>query len=572
MGETRVIDQAWLDNAAKVVGQARDATMEARRVVDTVRVKNEAVKASINEIKAEFQEYLEFDEQAKSLANAKAKIIHVHQKVQEQFGKNDDVRQYLTGILEASDLSLVKQKVIDNCTEELMISCPGYWLAPCLVAIARWLADDKVQADKALREAIKRDDEKTSLLFALVCRRVGRMNASAAWLERYLAVQDPRNMERKMTTVLDAYSNGMFGPAAKDICAAKIDGWLTELEQEPGFVEQQQADWEQAIFSKVEGKSFDKAFPYAKKRCTNWARLNQSLNEEGLHQVLLNYFTGIFEKEQKTSASLNAKLDELLENYVTSYDNEELPLRQEERMLQLIIEERGKVNRAQTRFAAEQKALEETFDFTQLLTNAAMHADIIKASNATQRLAIALSKDWIISAYGNIVLKIRNAIPQAYECDIEDWKFQIASGNEGEALCAQGEQEFNARRDKELEATVQKKLDMIIPIGLGALALIALISGGANAWFILLLLAAGGFGLRWYMNKRKIEKARQDIIARYVDVVKGVKDTVNALCAERTDYIREILERDAVCEKTGEYLQSVEAAQLVDNGKQRNIL
>ena len=149
MGETRVIDQAWLDNAAVVVGQAKDATIEARRIVDTVRTKNDAVKKSIDEIKAEFQEYLEFDTQAKELANAKAKIIHVHQKVQQQFGKNDDVRQYLTGILEASDLSLVKQKVIDNCTEELMISCPGYWLAPCLVAIARWLADYKVHADMA---------------------------------------------------------------------------------------------------------------------------------------------------------------------------------------------------------------------------------------------------------------------------------------------------------------------------------------------------------------------------------------------------------------------------------------
>lgn len=571
MGDTRVIDQAWLDNAATVVGQAKDATMEARRVVDTVRIKNDAVKKSIDEIKAEFQEYLEFDEQAKELANAKAKIIHVHQKVQQQFGRNDDVRQYLTGILEASDLSLVKQKVIDNCTEELMISCPGYWLAPCLVAIARWLADDKVQADKALREAIKRDDEKTSLLFALVCRRVGRMNASAAWLERYLAVQDPRQMERKMTTVLDAYSNGMFGPAAKDICASKIEGWLQELEQEPGFVEQQQADWEKAIFSKVEGKSYDKDFPYAKKRCTNWAQLNQSLNEEGLHQVLLDYFTGIFEKEQKSNASLNAKLDELLENYVTSYDNEELPLRREERMLQLIIEERGKLSRAQARFDAEQKALEETFDFTQLLTNAAMHADLIKASNATQRLAIALSKDWIISAYGNIVLKIRSAIPQQFECDIEGWQFRIANGNENETLCAQAEQEFNARRDKELANTVQKKLDMIIPIALAVVSLIAFISGGST-WGILLLLAAGGFGLRWYLNKRKIEKARQDIIDRYVDIVKSVKDTVNALCAERTDYIREILERDAVCNKTGEYLQAVEAAQLVENGNQRNIL
>lgn len=571
MSDRRAINQEWLDSVASAIDSAGDLTLEARRIVDHARSTSEQIDGDIGELRAEFRDYLEFDTQQKELANAKAQIVHVRQQVKEKFGANDDVRQYLTGILEASDLSLVKQRIIDHCTEELMISCPGYWLAPCLVAIARWLADDKVQAAKALQEALKRDDEKASLLFALVCRRAGRMSASVAWLERYMAVQDPRQMERKMTTVLDAYSNGLFGPGAKDVCAAKIKAWLDELEAEPGFVEQQQEEWETVLYSKVPGNSFDREFPYARKFCTNWTQLTRSLNEEGLHQLLLDYFTGIFSQKTGANQSLNARLDELLENYVTSYDAEELPLRREERMLELIIEERGNRGRAQTRFNSEQKALEDTFDFTQLLTSAAMHADVIKASNATQRLAVSLSKDWIISAYNNVVLKVRSAVPDRFECDVENWRFEIKTGAEEAALKAQGEQEFNARRDRELEAVQQSKWDMIIPIVCAVVALIAFISGG-TPWGVIALIAAAGFGIRFYLNKKKVEKTKQDITERYAEIVKKVQDLVAALCAERVDYVRMIQERDAVSSQTLECLREIEAAQFVENGDRRNLI
>lgn len=48
-----------------------------------------------------------------------------------------------------------------------MISTPGYWLAPCLVALAAWINDQPELAEKAIKEGIKRNDEKTSLFFAL---------------------------------------------------------------------------------------------------------------------------------------------------------------------------------------------------------------------------------------------------------------------------------------------------------------------------------------------------------------------------------------------------------------------
>lgn len=570
MGDTRLIDQSWLDNAASVIRDTASATESTRGMVSVVSNKARSLGADIQTIYNEFKDFREYDEEQKELARAKTQIVHVHQQVKEKFGANDDVRQYLTGILEASDLSLVKQRVLSREVEKLMISCPTYWLAPCLVAISAWLDDNKALATRAIQEAIKRDDEKTSLLMALVCRRIGRMNASGIWLERYLAVQDPSCMERKMTTVLDAYSSGLFGGAAREACATRIDSWLTELRERPGFVEQQQDSWETAMFSMVDGNYFDGKYPYSAKRVTNWDVCTAAMNEAGLHDKLLNYFKGIFEKPISTTASLEQKLDDLLEVYISSYDDEELPLRREERYLELMIEERGRRSRVETRYASEQKALEETFDFTQLLTNAAMHADVIKASISTQRLAIALSKDWVTSAFNNIAVKVRNHIPQSFRIDIEGWNQTITDGSEQASLCQEAEKEFSARRDREIAAVVQSKWDLIIPIILAVAMIPGFISG--PMWGFICVIAAAGFGLRWFMNKKNCENTKKSIFDKYTDIIKNVKDTVMALCAERVDYIAEISARDAVSQQTSEYLDAIEVGQYVASSSQRNMM
>ncbi len=88
-------------------------------------------------------------------------------------------------------IGIVKKDTISNATEELMISTPDYWLAPCLVALAAWINNQPELAERALKEGIKRNDEKTSLFFALICRRADRKGAALKWTQRYLANQTP---------------------------------------------------------------------------------------------------------------------------------------------------------------------------------------------------------------------------------------------------------------------------------------------------------------------------------------------------------------------------------------------
>ena len=49
-----------------------------------------------------------------------------------------------------------------------MISTPDYWLAPVLVALAAWINNNRDLAERAIREAVKRDNEHTSLAMALI--------------------------------------------------------------------------------------------------------------------------------------------------------------------------------------------------------------------------------------------------------------------------------------------------------------------------------------------------------------------------------------------------------------------
>ena len=140
------------------------AVHEDLRTIDSkVGKVNDNVKIVYDEIWSlarEFHEFVNIQQKANRLGQAETRLVKIRQEIEKKYGHYDIVRRTTTGILQADDLGIVKKETISNATEELMISTPGYWLAPCLVALAAWINDQKELADKAVREGIKRNDEK----------------------------------------------------------------------------------------------------------------------------------------------------------------------------------------------------------------------------------------------------------------------------------------------------------------------------------------------------------------------------------------------------------------------------
>ena len=548
-------------------------TIDAR--VDTVNGNVAIVYSEVEALARKFQDFVDVQLRANEKANSQAKLIQIRQELEKKFGHYDIVRRTTTGILQADDLGIVKKDTISNATEELMISTPGYWLAPCLVALAAWINDQPELAEKALREGIKRDDEKTSLFFALICRRADRKQAALKWTQRYLENQDEENLDRKTVIILDAFASGLLGSDSEGVVSKQIGAWMDSLAAKPGFVEKQTKQWSDAI--NLKRKPLDSNnYTYLRKYSRTWPVLEDIMEGAQLHAQILGYFITIFEQEASTDA-LKVQLDEILDSLVTDFDDEELPLKREEKYNELVVEFDGDVDRARQNMAVEKTAFETHKDFTQLLTDAAMNPETSHSSVSTQKFAIALSKEWVSNAYNDVTAQNRMKIPYEIEINVDTFNDKTTDGrNEGEVIGR-----FNALIDNEkateLSKCVLSAFDKFCLFGgaaIGVIGLIMIIAGSIGLG-IIALIAGIGLVIKHFSKKKQIETRRQNIESQFEDKRNSGTQIIRATLAEVVDFRAEFAAKDGESQKVVDFLDQISPEQyvrkLADSNRRINV-
>ena len=521
------------------------------------------VNKEVAKLAQQFQEFVVKDIMGKRLLQAETKLVKIRQELEKKFGHYDLVRRSTTGILQADDLGIVKKNTITNATEELMISTPNYWLAPCLVALAAWINDQPELAEKALKEAIKRNDEKTSLFFALVCRRAERKVACLKWTQRYLSNQDEENLDRKTVIVLDAYASGLLGADTEGVIYRQMDEWLTHLSDKPGFIEQQTQQWSEAI--RLKRKKIDaSSYTYLKKYSPTWPVLEDILEGANLHGEIFNYFTNIFNQEL-SSETIKAQLDEILTSLVTDFDDEELPLRKEEKFEQFIVDFKGDEQRATQNMQIEETAFATHKDFTQLLTDAAMKPESSHSSVSTQKFAVALSRDWISNAYNDLIAQNRMKIPNEIQLKVGNYIDQTTDGqNENELIS-----KYNAMIDKEKAAALAQceltKFDEYCLYGGGIIAAMGLGMAISGSVFLGIIAIVAGVGLisNHFTKKKKSEAAKETVNTQYEERRNSGIGIIRASLAEVVDFRSEFATKDAESQNVIDFLSQISPEQYV---------
>lgn len=531
--------------------------------VDNVNSNVKVVYDEIGALAQDFHNFVQLQVRANALSKAQQRIIQIRQEMEKRFGHYDIVRRTTTGILQADDIGIVKKDTISNATEELMISTPGYWLAPCLVALAAWINDQPELAERALKEGIKRNDEKTSLFFALICRRADRKSAALKWTQRYLANQDEENLDRKTVIILDAFASGLLGADSEGVISKQMGEWLEHLADKPGFVEQQTKQWSDAINLKRKPLASND-YTYLRKYSKTWPVLQDILEGAMLHAEILDYFTAIFEQEASTD-SLKAQLDEILNSLVSEFDDEEIPLRKEEKFNQFVIDFDGDEDRARQNMAVEQTAFEVHKDFTQLLTDAAMKPESSHASVSTQKFAIALSKEWVSNAYNDVVAQNRMKIPNEIEINVDTFNDKTTDGQNENELIAKFNSLVDSEKQNALAQVVLSGFEKFCLYGgaaIGAIGLIMMIAGSA---FLGLIAVIAGIGMviNHFSKKKKIEQTRENIEAQFEEKRKNGSQIIRATLAEVVDFRAEFAEKDSESEKVIDFLEQISPEQYV---------
>lgn len=560
----RIIHQADLRDIENKLRSIHEGlrTIDAR--VDTTNENLQIVYDEIGSLAQEFHEFVNLQQKANRLGQAETRLVKIRQEIENKYGHYDIVRRTTTGILQADDLGIVKKETISTATEELMISTPGYWLAPCLVALAAWINDQPELAEKAVKEGIKRNDEKTSLFFALICRRANRKNACLKWTQRYLANQDEENLDRNSIIILDAFASGLLGADTEGVISRQMNEWLSRLEAKPGFTERQTEQWSEAINLKRSELDED-LYPNLRKYSKSWPVLENILEGAHLHEQMLNYLTDIFERRGSTE-SVKEQLDDILDTLVTDFDNEELALRKQEKFEQFVVDFGGDDNRAHQNMSIEVTAFETHKDFTQLLTDVAMKPESSHSSISTQKFALALSRDWVTNAYNDVTAKNRMKIPYEIEINVDTFNDKSTDGqNESELV-----EKFNSQIDSEKEQTLANYFPSLFDkfllyggIAIGVIGLMMMISG--NVFLGLIAIIAGIFMvLKHKSNIENIETSRKKIEEQYEDKRVNGEQIIRAILAEIVDFRIEFAEKDAESTKVLDFLEQIRPEQYIN--------
>ena len=545
-----------LDALGDFVGAAHSEIHAVGRSVDDLR-------GDVETLTQDFHAYAAKQERTNRIQLAEIRLVKLRQEIEHRFGHYAEIRRMARGILEANDLAVVRRDTLRAAAEELMLYAPGYWLAPALIALAAWISDEEEVANRACAEALHRDDERTSLFFALVCRRFGRKEASLHWLQRYFAGLDGGALDRKAAIVIDAYVSGLLGRDADGLIRHRIDGWIDRFSRVYSFADAQEKRWYEAMKAMCPAPPAKSSFPYLRvhtDRSVSEA-LEHTLSCARLYEKLSTHFQQIV-TQTAPPRTLKQQLDSILERLVADFDAAEKPLHMESILEKLVIHEGGREDRARKILAEKVKAFDERRDFMRLLSDAAMHPQEMQASPALQKMALALGRDSILSAFRDIVAENRAAIPQTIKFRILAFDNETEDGSNEEKLLRlfvtwNDVQRMIRMRPYELSS--QEKLFRwiwLLPVLLGLY--------GGEVYWTALGIAAGAVIFNAYIKaKKRMDSIHARITEEYQKQEEEGTQMLRGVIAEIVDYRTEIARLDAESEKVIDLLQGLNPAQFM---------
>ena len=469
-------------SVANVTGHVNDIDNKVSSVTDTVKTLEEEIKSFMLEIR-----------ESSVVGNARQTILMDEGQLDKKFGHYDEIRRRINGILQSTDMNAIKKSTMLNISEQTLVNTPNYYLAPALVALCAWILDDKALAERALKEAMARDDEKTSLLFCLINLRAGRNESSIRWLERYLNVQDPTKMDNKIVTVMNAITCGVFGNEAKDICINKVNSWVSELNSMPSYKDKQKERWIKYLESNFNEIS-DDSFPYLNHYVNDWPTLKKNISLSSSHEINYKKLSSIVKKENTSNNDARSQIDNLLNMLVFS------------------------------------KIYDEYNDFFTHLSNIVLEYKVLNPNVDTRKYAFALEKNIVKGAYEDMNSSTNNGIGDI-NIKINDWKGSTTDGSNERELKASLSNYVEQLFEEDLSKAKLFNIKMFISIII-ALVAIFLTLNQPILVFIIFIVTLGFNAYEFY----EAYKTRNSIMKDIERNKKSASDILTNIIAEVVDY------------------------------------
>lgn len=507
---TEVINLGGVERELARLGNKVDALGSH---VSSVESQISEVRDDLAALRNDFLTMMEEQRRASALEQAATELVSVRQEMERKFGNYGVVRNTMVGILQATDAALVRKATISTVSEELMISTPDYWLAPVLVALAAWINNNRDLAERAIAEAVRRDNEHSSLAMALICRRNHRTGTCYEWLARYFSTQNAAKIDMDSMVYIDAYVNGIFGPDEKHLCDDYMTRWIGQIQsQTPQFEEKQSQSWAE-YFRTYETDGGSK-YPALKAVVKEFGYIDKYLGKINAIEKISTGFEGIRNAEID-SRTLAEQVDSHLMELVNSDDPKERQLREEEEYLLAVKACEGDVTQARRMVnQRRQEKREQTVSIVEQMTRVAR--DKSRGVDHHKKTALRFLGGYINDGFARYRDEETPDFPQEVTLELDGWSGRATTGDEAAALKSDYATFMEGQKAAEL-AELQRKTE---PKNLKVVAMVCAVAGivfffiNATLGIALLLAAAACFMTLKGKEKTRV-KGTEEIAAKY---------------------------------------------------------
>ena len=477
-------------------------------------------------------------------------VLKIEQQISEQLRNYQTTRRSVLGVIKDFDINLARGSTISRLSEELWMSTSRYWLSYAFIAISAWVQDNKELCMNAVSEAMRRDAINSSLFFCLLNLRFGEHISAREWLYEYFGAVDSMHPPRETALLIQAYLYGVFGKDSQldSFMQATMDRWVSEMESDPAISSEISEDYGKYIQTlpvqkdKFKGESL---INY----CSNYDELQAALNKASRYG---NAKKRISELENvpdvKGSGDFVAKVDKVLDDLVTNYDEEEIKLRNEQKFYKLIMEHEGNVEAAKKQYEAYMETVKDAPNISKQMFRWAVYPDGIDLS--VQKFAMQKTKGWYKEALYAYDRDIKNSAPTTFKLNIDMWS-EATDAKDREAVKKSVHDKFMAERAKtiiftkpNIVLTVLAFVLLVVGCAFGMICQSADLAfgmygyiAGAGLFVVFAAIVGTMTGLRLKAYPKRIEKA-QNILSGCLDEIDAYREILNKEYDVRDEVIK----------------------------------
>ncbi len=524
-----------------VISNVNNVNDHVHDIENKVTGLNNEVKNLVNEIR-----------ETTIITNARQNIMYNNAQIEKKFGYYDNLRRQTTSLLDAISNSNISLDSIIKLREDILLNNPNYWLANAIAALTYWLQDKREAAENEINNALRKNQEKTSLFFSLINLKLDRIDTSIRWLEKYLSIQNPMHLNKDFITVLDLVATGCFGDNEKEIVLNKINKWIEELNSEQNIQEEEVNKWEMFL-NEFETSNF--IYPYLEKYSPDIFKIKDNYYLSSSYKGFLNKLISINNKDETQK-----NIDNIIDDLIYDFESQEKVFEKDNFKNNLIIECNGDVDKANQIYKKQEEIYSEEINILSLLSNIVIYRDSYNISNETQKIAIALCKNHIKKALESNNKKI---IDDEYQIKINDFTTTTKDGKNSIDVL----NDLNLYVEKLFDETDKDLLVILIIANiLGIIGLFITINNRIVSTILIILLFL--INIFFFIKLAKRSNLRNRMKAKIKDENKSILERILAESLDLNNVLKANNEQYNLLQT---YLDNLKTTNYIKSNEERNI-